>query len=57
MRDVFGALYADEASTSLFSSPGQPAMAPACLALVTVMQVAECLSDRQAANAVCERID
>jgi transposase len=57
MRDVFGALYADEAFAPLFSPRGQPAMAPACLALVTVMQFAEGLPDRQAANAVRGRID
>jgi transposase len=57
MRDVFGALYTDEAFAPLFSSRGQPAMAPACLALVTVMQFAEGLSDRQVANAVRGRID
>jgi transposase len=57
MRDVFGALYADEAFTPLFSPRGQPALAPACLALVTVMQFAEGLSGRQAAHAVRGRID
>jgi transposase len=57
MRDVFGTLYADEAFAPLFASRGQPAMAPTCLALVTVMQFAEGLSDRQAANAVRGRID
>ena len=57
MRDVFGTLYTDEAFAPLFASRGQPAMAPACLALVTVMQFAEGLSDRQAANAVRGRID
>jgi len=56
-RDVFGTLYADEAFAPLFASRGQPAMAPACLALVTVRQFAEGLSDRQAANAVRGRID
>lgn len=57
MRDEFGALYTDEAFAPLFSQRGQPAAAPACLALVTVMQFAEGLSDRQAANAVRGRID
>jgi transposase len=57
MRDAFGAFYADEAFAPLFSHRGQPGAAPACLALVTVMQFAEGLSDRQAANAVRGRID
>ena len=57
MRDAFGALYADEAFAPLFAQRGQPGVAPACLALVTVMQFAEGLSDRQAANAVRGHID
>lgn len=57
MRDTFGAFYTDDAFAPLFSPRGQPGMAPACLALVTVMQFAEGLSDRQAANAVRGRID
>ena len=42
---------------ALFSSTGQPAEAPARLALVLVLQFAEGLSDRQAADAVRGRID
>jgi transposase len=41
----------------LCSTHGRPAAAPARLALVTVMQFAEGLSDRQAADAVRRRID
>jgi transposase len=41
----------------LFASRGQPAEAPWRLALVTVLQFAEGLSDRQAADAVRGRID
>jgi transposase len=40
-----------------FPRPGQPAEAPARLALVLVLQFAEGLSDRQAADAVRGRID
>ena len=45
--------------TSLTSTPrlGQPAYAPWRLALVTLMQFREGLSDRQAAEAVRARID
>jgi transposase len=57
MRDEFGHLYTDEAFAGLFSERGQPAQSPADLALITVMQFAEGLSDRQAADAVRSRID
>jgi transposase len=57
MRDERGTIYQDEAFTHLFSHTGQPAEAPWRLALVTVMQFAEGLSDRQAADAVRGRID
>lgn len=52
MRDELGPIYADEQFAELFSTRGQPAASPARLALVTVMQFAEGLSDRQAADAV-----
>ena len=42
---------------ALFPSRGQPAEAPARLALVTILQFAEGLSDIQAATAVRARID
>ena len=57
MRDELGAIYEDAAFASLFSTRGQPAEAPWRLALVTIMQYAEGLSDRQAADAVRSRID
>ncbi len=57
LRDHFGALYTDEMFASLFPTRGQPAAAPWRLALVTVMQFAEGLADRQAADAVRGRID
>lgn len=57
MRDVLGVLYADAQFTDLFAIRGQPAETPWRLALVTVMQFAEGLSDRQAAEAVRARID
>ena len=57
MRDELGTIYQDEIFASLFSHTGQPAEAPWRLALVTIMQFAEGLSDRQAADAVRGRID
>lgn len=57
MRDVLGIVYDDATFAPLFSSRGRPAEAPWRLALVTIMQFAEGLSDRQAAEAVRTRID
>jgi transposase len=57
MRDEFGAFFADEQFAALFPTRGQPAEAPWRLALVTLLQFAEGLSDRQAAEAVRSRID
>jgi len=57
MRDELGVLWEDEDFAGLFPTRGQPALAPWRLALVTVMQFAEGLSDRQAADAVRSRID
>jgi len=57
MRDVLGTIYDDASFADLFSARGRSAEAPWRLALVTVMQVAEGLSDRQTAEAVRTRID
>ena len=57
MRDEFGSLYTDEDFETLFPRRGQPAEDLARLALVTIMQFVEGLSDRQAADAVRSRID
>ena len=57
VADHLGMLYQDGQFTALFPPRGQPAEAPARLALVTVLQFAEGLSDRQAADAVRSRID
>lgn len=57
MRDEMGPVFADEAFAPLFPARGQPAFAPWRLALVTIMQYAEGLSDEQAADAVRGRID
>jgi transposase len=57
MRDELGNIYTDELFTELYSNEGQPGWSPWRLALVTVMQFAENLSDRQAAEAVRARLD
>lgn len=57
MRDTVGSIYTDSAFATLFPTRGQPAESPARLALVTIMQCAEGLTDRQAADAVRSRID
>lgn len=56
MRDTLGTIYTDEAFADLFPSHGQPAFAPWRLALVTVLQFLEGLTDRQAADAVRDRL-
>lgn len=57
MHDELGRLYADQDFAALFPTRGQPAVAPVQLALVTLMQLAEGLTDRQAADVVRGRID
>jgi transposase len=57
LRDELGTIYEDHLFTAVFSARGQPAESPWRLALTTVMQFAEGLSDRQAADAVRSRID
>ncbi len=46
LRDVFGTLFKDEDFTDLFPARGQPALAPWRLALVTIFQFLENLTDR-----------
>jgi transposase len=57
LRDELGAIYSDQDFAVLFPRRGQPALSPWRLALVTVFQFVENLSDRQAAEAVRARID
>lgn len=57
VRDELGTLYEDEKFAHLFAHCGQPAEAPWRLLLVSIMQFAEGLSDRQAADAVRGRLD
>lgn len=57
MRDELGVIYTDHQFAGMFAWGGQPAEAPGLLAMVTIMQYAEGLSDRQTAEAVRSRID
>ena len=57
LRDELGSIYQDADFAFLFPTRGQPAQAPWQLALVTIMQFAEGLSDTQAAASVRSRID
>jgi len=57
VRDSLGTIYQDDLFVDLFPTRGQPAEAPWRLALVTILQFAEGLSDRQAAQAVRRCID
>jgi transposase len=56
-RDVLGPIFADAEFAEVFSRRGQPAISPALLALVSILQFAEGLTDRQAAQAIRTRID
>jgi transposase len=57
IRDQLGVIYENQSFVSLFSKRGQPAEAPWRLALVCIFQFIEGLTDRQAAEAVQQRID
>jgi transposase len=56
LRDALGTIYTDEVFADLFPTHGQPAEAPWRLALVTIFQFLEGLTDRQAADAVRDRL-
>ena len=57
MRDHLGIFYENKQFSELFSHTGQPALTAWRLALVTVLQYIENLTDRQAAEAVRGRTD
>ena len=57
LADELGSLFTDETFAALFPSHGQPAFSPWRLTFVTILQYAEGLSDRRAADAVRSRID
>lgn len=52
LRDNLGTLYQDDDFSALYPQQGQPAHSPWRLALITILQFVENLSDRQAADAV-----
>src|SRR5258705_13939490 len=56
-RDELGAWCQDEAFRALYGTRGAPGISPAQLAMVTVLQFTENLTDRQAADAVRGRLD
>lgn len=57
LRDRLGPISDDRMFAHLFPERGQPAASPWRLALVTIMQFAEGLSDRYASEAVHSRTD
>ena len=57
IRDELGAWCQDEAFAGVYGVRGAPGISPAQLAVVTALQFAENLTDRQAADAVRGRID
>ncbi len=56
-RDELGAWCQDEAFSATYGTRGAPGISPAQLAMVTVLQFTEDLTDRQAADAVRGRLD
>ena len=57
IRDQLGELYPVEEFAELYAVRGQPGVSPWRLAMVSIFQYMEDLSDEQAANAVRSRID
>ena len=56
VRDRLGEVFPDAEFESAFAGRGRPGWSPGRLALVSVLQMAEGLTDRQAAEAVRERL-
>jgi transposase len=57
VREALGPLFEDESFAEAFAKRGRPAVSPGALALVSVLQYAEGLTDRQAADQVRARMD
>ncbi|MGH3124223.1 MAG: transposase, partial [Streptosporangiaceae bacterium] len=56
-RDELGSWYGDEDFAAVYAVRGKPGISPAQLAMVTILQFTEDLTDRQAADAVRGRLD
>ena len=56
-RDELGSWYEDAGFSAVYGVRGKPGISPAQLAMVTVLQFTENLTDRQAADAVRGRLD
>ncbi|WP_250285749.1 IS1182 family transposase [Frankia sp. CiP1_Cm_nod2] len=56
IRDELAAVYEDERFTAAFGVRGRPGISPGQLMMVTVLQFSENLTDRQAADAVRDRV-
>jgi transposase len=57
IRDELGSWYQDADFAAAYPARGKPGISPAQLAVVTVLQFTEDLTDRQAADAVRGRVD
>ncbi|MGI8586327.1 MAG: IS1182 family transposase [Chloroflexia bacterium] len=57
LYDTLGSIYQQRDFADMFSALGRPAIDPVRLALVSILQFLEGLTDEQAANAVRTRID
>jgi hypothetical protein len=56
VRDRLGELFPDAEFAAAFPTRGRPGWSPGRLALITVLQLAENLTDRQTADAVRDKI-
>jgi transposase len=57
LRDMLGPVFSDEDFVDLFAKRGRPAASPGRLAIVSVLQYVEGLTDQQAADCVRGRVD
>jgi transposase len=57
LRDTLGPLFADADFADLYAHQGPAGLSPARLAVITLLQFREGLSDREAADAVRSRLD
>jgi transposase len=57
LADELGSVFDDEEFADLFPSRGKPAESPSRLAVTTILQFTEGLTDRQTEQAICGRID